>query len=1299
VNRPTATDWRIAELVVDPERLFVMWAVETHFATRREEFRDHLGPELRIEALVAELKEGGFLNEAEGVLSLTEMGETAVSYIETGPHGRGMPMPDTDADARRTDVILKVLLTLDYLKLCVDHEEASGDGVPLDIVVLPDFVVDVDGAAITELNRPRDGDGLEMVASAQVGSRAGSVLAVLAHLRDLDDEAFQLHYIAKTAPIGKTVLEERLGARLEKAGLQPLRFPLLMPARRPRVAVLGRTQYERVPRQVTRVTGEDLVRADELSRHFYAPVGTLCNARAVYFATDSLVQFRELIELVVIGEPGSSDRSPADRREWKHCGSPPLRHVFIDISALHDDRGQVISGIPDEVWPNLKPVLRKFHEKASDQNSTTARTALTFIVKATTPDDASIGGLGERLMIRPGLDMLLAHCEERLLWYDGERSDALDLKMDTRRSEMREAFVAGLLLYRAVGAAWYAIPRPEKLKYRLRCEQGWTADLIPDPYKEANGREQWPTTEALIFASALAKLWQPRHPERIPDRREFVYQNATEQQRKSWRLIHPGEARGKLADGSPADWCLGVTLLTRDLLHTGQQGTAAKDVIGHIRGVAQAAYLFHPEEWAGNSARVLDIARGETVRAQLALQALRRIALEPVWDEARPAQNGKAYLSDLDGTLLQSSALAETCLRRAFLAMLWEASAASADAARFPLLPGKGTLMEFARDVEEEGIPEVSEFLDRCVTLYHTHIYERARDWAHALKGYPYHTDGDVPKDFKQVLNHPLSYPLLTWVLHKGLQSRRVMHDESPLGVLTAATRRRVFRQMCKTRNGEAWPGVEPADLQDPGQFHRQVASWDARHRRIFESAVGDYWEVHGEPYRQTREALRTLRDVLGVSLYVATEGHHDTQIRKLRAVGLQDFFPEHATMSTGAAATPFEDLSVVQEELERRRGRLEMLKFGRQAVEDSKRRYGQQLGGYAIDSGEAEFEFAPKIMKLLRDVPAPFREEEERTRQEEKYLTVLEEQWCAFGDKTLGNIYRLVIASVMADPKRPLLALISLRHLELSLATEPAAVHPMRFAMVGDRETKDILPVLQEGSSGEDKAATVRLLTRDHMDEDVYWDGGKPRAHYVAWSPTQTVFLLADERNWCPPIDRTSVPAAIPGRIAEPDGTIKDDYFEAMFWSESMAWRGERGSSAFSLISQLVIRGTVRDEGIDILRLAHNLSERLSAAKKKGDAARCLFILSVFERLVSTLPKGDGGTVTEVSVVVRDAIWDAFQAGFANRSLDLAALDLLSVLSERCEPPEGFGEPLSRDLDPQVAERYQRLARRWSRG
>src|ERR1017187_5256916 len=94
-----------------------------------------------------------------------------------------------------SDLICKVLSAMDYLKVRADHEQPTGEGVPLDIAIMADFGVGLDGPANERLNKLK-GHPKGAIAAAEIGSRAGRVLSILAPLRDRDDDRLKLHYMA-----------------------------------------------------------------------------------------------------------------------------------------------------------------------------------------------------------------------------------------------------------------------------------------------------------------------------------------------------------------------------------------------------------------------------------------------------------------------------------------------------------------------------------------------------------------------------------------------------------------------------------------------------------------------------------------------------------------------------------------------------------------------------------------------------------------------------------------------------------------------------------------------------------------------------------------------------------------------------------------------------------------------------------------------------------------------------------------------------------------------------------------------
>jgi hypothetical protein len=78
----TKEDWKIGELHLEPERLFILWAIDTSFCRTVEDFRHHFGDELRIEEVVRDLKRDDFLAERDEGFCLTDLGHNAVAVLQ-----------------------------------------------------------------------------------------------------------------------------------------------------------------------------------------------------------------------------------------------------------------------------------------------------------------------------------------------------------------------------------------------------------------------------------------------------------------------------------------------------------------------------------------------------------------------------------------------------------------------------------------------------------------------------------------------------------------------------------------------------------------------------------------------------------------------------------------------------------------------------------------------------------------------------------------------------------------------------------------------------------------------------------------------------------------------------------------------------------------------------------------------------------------------------------------------------------------------------------------------------------------
>ena len=78
----TKEDWKTAELQLDPQGLFVVWAIKESFCRTTDDFQRHFGQELPIDELIAQLEHDGFVGQHEGLFCLTKEGRLAASTLD-----------------------------------------------------------------------------------------------------------------------------------------------------------------------------------------------------------------------------------------------------------------------------------------------------------------------------------------------------------------------------------------------------------------------------------------------------------------------------------------------------------------------------------------------------------------------------------------------------------------------------------------------------------------------------------------------------------------------------------------------------------------------------------------------------------------------------------------------------------------------------------------------------------------------------------------------------------------------------------------------------------------------------------------------------------------------------------------------------------------------------------------------------------------------------------------------------------------------------------------------------------------
>jgi hypothetical protein len=1135
----------------------------------------------------------------------------------------------------RLFLAIKVFSTLDYLKLCAQStHRPTGEGIPLSIVVMPDFVVDVDGAAITKLNLDTEPDPTGMLTAIDIGSRAGRILSILGQLRDMDDQQLELHYIAKTGAVGRAVLAERFGDVYRRNNLQPVSFPLLSPGEHTRFSAINRDSFkheQEVSRYTLSARNWDFLTSSELQSHFYDPLKTISQAAGIYFGTDTQKQFEALLG-TTLRTAGSAGRAHES-------------HLVIDCSALHNDKAQPTIDVPSALLESMRKEIVDARRKRSEE---VARLHLTILIKLPDPPSGRPSRSGDpsamirrcfsRLNLTYGVDAVIGYNSSSVFCYEGGEEAPHRTRIHWKAHHVygREALVAGYLLYRAVGSAWMTLASATSRPPGNNPDPNWTRDLFPDPFADPTPSTSWPVAEAVEFGAALGSLWQSYRADNPPvpsgndcsneiRDRDHVISHLAVSEPSLKNSATPANV-STMASLNPKQWLCAVYRNTHLWREKQLSKTAKRDFCQHlykvVGGVARS-------EWKDKQASVLHTTSFETLRAHISLSRLRRLSgLEPNWDAyASDAwkKGRRALIADLDGTLLWSSELRNLCLRRAFLSMLLASDNNEQHLQQFPVVPAM-----------KNGL-EPLKLADYCVRLYKVLIYDRHAEWKEWLAGFVCDEYKDLPRqfDFREVWNHPLSYPVFFWLLY-------YLHNDFSISIPPDISPMRIAQQAFSAeKTGVLHEAIARGSWDDKKFFaprrdadvSSELEAFRHQWRTAFEAGVEQYWHVAFAPFGQTGEVFRTLRDVFGVAFYIATEGHQETQLRKVQVCGLQRFFPRHSILSTSAAADPHEETRLIEDWKSKEKDSLATLEGKNQGVRELVARmmmhHGGVLagsGGTSVDEMNVRLEYLHStVPKLLGDLKS----EREKLGKETTYLDIYSKQWKGFGEKKLGTIYSLAVTSIVLEPQSPFRAFTSLRELARRLHSKEN-VEAVQFAMIGDREEKDIAPFLErwkDSKSGRTRIATVCLMSADHYDENAQ----KRHAESVVWTPCQGLLLMCADGFWKSGLGREDFPAIFSGSIVDGDGIVDDVLCDAMAWGEGT------GDDHFATANSLVVYSTYRS-GADKTSMINAILDAIEAAAEKEKFDRCDFLWRCAMRILHLASQATADTVRALAKTVRDA-------------------------------------------------------------
>ena len=319
-----------------------------------------------------------------------------------------------------------------------------------------------------------------------------------------------------------------------------------------------------------------------------------------------------------------------------------------------------------------------------------------------------------------------------------------------------------------------------------------------------------------------------------------------------------------------------------------------------------------------------------------------------------------------------------------------------------------------------------------------------------------------------------------------------------------------------------------PMRRKTADQSERQP--WQERFRTAYKQVIVDFREqihqavtefetVRLYPFKEARDFLNSLKLTGSLELYIVSEGNRDTQWRKLCNTGLSEFFTEEHLLTTGDAV----ESVTVRQSLRETQGRLdaeaEGIKGQRTRLLEFIHLLNQLessqlivLGTQIADSDRIRVwetlqkTYNEQSINLVKDIVA----------LDEKLETIRRRIWAAnfvehvieaMGQK-VETFYACAMRAILRDPAAPR---SQIKHFERLL--EPSsAPRRLKFAMIGDRQSKDIEPPSELLS---ERIITIRLNSLKHSITEPVEARAEHPPRYVVSTLAEAKAILLAKRAW----------------------------------------------------------------------------------------------------------------------------------------------------------------------------------------
>jgi len=887
-------------------------------------------------------------------------------------------------------LVTRVRYMLEYMTLCADptlFQSPSApqpypvpNGIPMGIVCLPDFVVDVAVDGIKKATATRRGQPQPF----DVGGRAGRLAWALHNFGGQQNGWYSVKYIAKAGDVGRVVLRRRFSQPSGQIPFEPTSLRYIVPSRADRdwLHVYGKELVEPVE---SSHEGLEVSAADVDESPHYSLADLFVDARYVVISSKHATHAISALDLVAEGLERLSGRFRDSKVTIIPIG------VLVDLSALAS-QGDV--------------------RRVVDSFGKLKKRAFAFAIESTALCDRQID------FDKKPFDHILMRQEQGVR--SGNQFESLPKLAN--RPVAREAFTAGYVLASSCALGWKLLRRWHQYFPTMRPIDGRphiafpTSEQAEPPGEEASpsctmlpslafdAPDAFSSDERLRFAAALA-----RHTDSTPLSYRDLIRSVAKVGAPSFNEIE----RGEIEFAKTLNDDLGTKL---DMLEV---KSALTDCL--VR-------------------RFVDETASSTLSLHLPPSDLEVFASSCQLRDARQATEvdkksiDKAVMFDLDATLFDSGGMLRACWFNGLRAFFGEA-----------------------------GISIESREIHTVIDIYKIYIYENHKRFSKLLRDHPDIPPEWQPCDFRQIWNHRYAWATLLWILKPDPLHSSHWEDERWRSILIAhrkqtSTDRPGVRCTCIIcERLKRLLAEEKADLPKRRELTLPLRDQLIRFKFAIQSGRKAFWEVDYPSFPQARSCVKTIRALPGCEVYVVTEGHEETQLKKLKCAGLSDLFPRNRVLSTGAASAAEQsanDLTRLKQSHERTKGEL-------------------QKAYDKVRDDEAKRSLKPLLEKLEATIES---------------ISFLRDLLSVLYEKRHTRFYSAVIDAIRRKPESPaqlLLAFVGRR--DLTLQQELGGGTPMKFFMIGDRYDNDCRPLLELPLSNGAKVGvgTCRLLSGKRAKDD----------------------------------------------------------------------------------------------------------------------------------------------------------------------------------------------------------------------